>query len=102
MPEATVAALVERLQLEDGDIVFFGADKRQDMNDSLGALRLKVAEMMDMVGEGYAFVGGRLPHVRGDHRWQSHRTASSFTALCSVDELTAAPRRHCHAPRHGA
>ena len=23
-------------------------------------------------------MGGRLPHVRGDHRWQSHRIASSL------------------------
>ena len=93
MPEATVAALVERLQLEDGDIVFFGADKRQVVNDSLGALRLKVAEMMDMVGEGWAPL------------WVVHfpmfeeTTDGNLTALhhpftapsYSVDELTAAP-----------
>ena len=54
MPEATVSQLVERLSLEDGDIVFFGADKRQVVNDALGALRLKVAEMMGLVGDGWA------------------------------------------------
>ena len=54
MPEATVSQLVERLALEDGDIVFFGADKRQVVNDALGALRLKVAEMMGLVGDGWA------------------------------------------------
>ena len=54
MPESTIHDLVERLGLEDGDIVFFGADKRQIVNDSLGALRLKVAAMTDSVREGWA------------------------------------------------
>ena len=93
MPEATVAALVERLQLEDGDIVFFGADKWQVLNDSLGALRLKVAEMMDIVGEGWA------PLWVVDFPMFEETTDGNLTALhhpftapsCSVDELTAAP-----------
>ena len=54
MPEATIEAMVTRLGLEDGDIVFFGADKRQTVNDSLGALRLKVAEMLDLVSDSWA------------------------------------------------
>ena len=54
MPEATGSQLCERLALEDGDSVFCGADKRQVVNDALGALRLKVAEMMGLVGDGWA------------------------------------------------
>ncbi len=54
MPEATIEAMVTRLGLEDGDIVFFGADKRQTVNDSLGALRLKVAEILDLVSDSWA------------------------------------------------
>ena len=54
IPEATIEAMVTRLGLEDGDIVFFGADKRQTVNDSLGALRLKVAEILDLVSDSWA------------------------------------------------
>ena len=54
MPEATIEAMVTRLGLEDGDIVFFGADKRQTVNDSLGALRLKVADMLGLVSDSWA------------------------------------------------
>ena len=54
MPEATIEAMVTRLGLEDGDIVFFGADKRETVNDSLGALRLKVAEMLGLVSDSWA------------------------------------------------
>ena len=93
MPEETVAALVERLQLEDGDIVFFGADRRQIVNDSLGALRLKVAEMMDIVGDGWA------PLWVIDFPMFEATTDGNLTALhhpftapsCSVEALKEAP-----------
>lgn len=54
MPEATVTAMMARLGAVNGDIIFFGADKRAVVNESLGALRLKVANDMDAVREGWA------------------------------------------------
>jgi aspartyl-tRNA synthetase len=42
LPDATVQGLVERLELADGDIVFFGADKHNVVCDALGALRDKI------------------------------------------------------------
>jgi len=44
LPDATVTGLVERLALTDGDIVFFGADKRTVVCDALGALRDKLGQ----------------------------------------------------------
>jgi aspartyl-tRNA synthetase len=44
LPDATVNGLVERLALTDGDIVFFGADKRTVVCDALGALRDKLGQ----------------------------------------------------------
>ena len=44
LPDATVDGMVERLGLQTGDIVFFGADKRGIVNDALGALRVKLGE----------------------------------------------------------
>jgi aspartyl-tRNA synthetase len=44
LPDATVQGIVDRLQLADGDIVFFGADKRSVVCDALGALRVKLGE----------------------------------------------------------
>jgi len=54
MPEDTVLAMVDRMAAQDGDILFFGADKRGIVNESLGALRLKVAADLDRVAEGWA------------------------------------------------
>jgi len=48
MPDDTVLALMERLEVEDGDIVFFGADKTNIVNEALGALRCKLGEDLNL------------------------------------------------------
>ena len=93
MPESTIHDLVERLGLEDGDIVFFGADKRQIVNDSLGALRLKVAAMTDSVRAGWA------PLWVVDFPMFEETSSGGLTAIhhpftapsCSAEALKAAP-----------
>ncbi len=54
MPEDVVHALMARLDVANGDIVFFGADKRSVVNEALGALRLRVAEDQGLIAEGWA------------------------------------------------
>ncbi|KMY85877.1 Aspartyl-tRNA synthetase Aspartyl-tRNA(Asn) synthetase [Candidatus Paraburkholderia calva] len=40
--DAALAAVMERTGAQDGDIIFFAADRAKVVNDSLGALRLKI------------------------------------------------------------
>jgi aspartyl-tRNA synthetase len=40
--DAAIAAILERTGALDGDIIFFAADRAKIVNDSLGALRLKI------------------------------------------------------------
>ncbi|MBH1964331.1 MAG: aspartate--tRNA ligase [Comamonadaceae bacterium] len=40
--DAAIAQILERSGAQDGDILFFGADKSKVVNDAIGALRLKV------------------------------------------------------------
>ncbi len=40
--DEAIAAILERSKAQDGDLLFFGADKAKIVNDSIGALRLKV------------------------------------------------------------
>ncbi|MFC6284771.1 MULTISPECIES: aspartate--tRNA ligase [Polaromonas] len=40
--DAAIAEILKRTGAADGDIIFFGADKSRIVNDSIGALRLKV------------------------------------------------------------
>jgi len=42
LPEPVVQSILERTQAQNGDLVFFGADKVKIVNDALGALRVKV------------------------------------------------------------
>lgn len=41
-------AIMDRLGAENGDIVFFGADKAKIVSEALGALRIKVGEDLEM------------------------------------------------------
>ena len=45
------AALAERLAMETGDVVLFGADRAAIVNDALGNLRNHVAEKMDLINK---------------------------------------------------
>ncbi|OZA30381.1 MAG: aspartate--tRNA ligase, partial [Hydrogenophilales bacterium 17-61-9] len=42
LSEASLAAVMQRTGAQNGDLIFFGADKAKVVNDALGALRLKI------------------------------------------------------------
>ncbi|MBE9398426.1 aspartate--tRNA ligase [Pontibacterium sp. N1Y112] len=46
--EDVAMKIMERLEVQNGDIVFFGADKEKVVSEALGALRIKVGEDMNM------------------------------------------------------
>jgi len=45
--DAEKAALTERLAIKEGDLILFGADKWETACETLGRVRLRVAEMLD-------------------------------------------------------
>jgi aspartyl-tRNA synthetase len=51
--DTAVAGILERCGAQDGDLVFFGADRAKIVNDALGALRLKVGQDLKLVQEGW-------------------------------------------------
>ena len=53
IPEKNVQAIIERTKAKVGDIIFFGADKANVVNEALGALRLKVGQDRGLVQEGW-------------------------------------------------
>ena len=44
LPDDVIEAIMQRTGAEDGDLVFFGADKAHIVNEALGALRVKLGE----------------------------------------------------------
>ncbi len=49
-----VDAILEATCAQSGDVIFFGADKAHIVNEAMGALRVKVAQDMGLVAEGWA------------------------------------------------
>jgi len=47
-------AIMAKVGAENGDIVFFGADKAKVVNDAMGAFRIKVAEDNDLINDVWA------------------------------------------------
>ena len=53
IPDDALTTILERTAAEDGDLIFFGADKTKVVNEALGALRVKVAQDLDLVKHGW-------------------------------------------------
>ncbi|GAB3336534.1 aspartate--tRNA ligase [Chromohalobacter beijerinckii] len=52
--EGIIESLLDRVGAEDGDIIFFGADKARIVNEALGALRVKLGEDLDLYTQEWA------------------------------------------------
>ena len=50
---AVISQILERTGAQDGDLIFFGADKAKVVNDALGALRLKVGHERGLAQPGW-------------------------------------------------
>jgi aspartyl-tRNA synthetase len=53
LPHEIAHQILERCEACDGDLIFFGADRENVVNDSLGALRAKVGQDMGLREEGW-------------------------------------------------
>lgn len=56
MTEDELNAIIKKCGAEKGDVVFIVADKNSTTLSTLGALRLKVAKQLDIIGEGFNFL----------------------------------------------
>ncbi|HSM28706.1 MAG TPA: aspartate--tRNA ligase [Thioalkalivibrio sp.] len=53
LPDDVIQTILERAGAADGDLIFFGADKANVVNESLGALRVRLGQDRGLVGEGW-------------------------------------------------
>ena len=54
LDDEIIVNLLSTLAVETGDIIFFGADKSKIVNEAMGALRIKVAQELNLVASGWA------------------------------------------------
>jgi aspartyl-tRNA synthetase len=53
LSDAALSGILTRCGAADGDLIFFGADSAKVVGDALGALRLKLAQELKLVSEGF-------------------------------------------------
>ncbi|HAI69996.1 MAG TPA: aspartate--tRNA ligase [Gammaproteobacteria bacterium] len=53
LPDEALNALLKRTKADTGSLIFFGADKAKIVNEALGALRLKIADDLNLVQPGW-------------------------------------------------
>jgi aspartyl-tRNA synthetase len=92
LPEDVRAAILERTGAENGDLIFFGADKAAVVNESLGALRCKLGADLELYTCEWAplWVVDFPMFEETDEGW--HALHHPFTApSVSAEELKANP-----------
>jgi aspartyl-tRNA synthetase len=93
MPEAVVLQVMQRVGAVDGDLVFFGADQAQVVNESLGALRARLGEDFNLYTSQWAPLWVvDFPMFEQDEQGGWTPLHHPFTApACSPEALEAHP-----------
>ncbi|WP_299232814.1 aspartate--tRNA ligase [uncultured Halomonas sp.] len=91
--ENVVEELLERVGAEDGDIIFFGADKARIVNEAIGALRVKLGEDLDLYTQEWSPLWVvDFPMFEADDNGRLSPLHHPFTSpACSPEELKENP-----------
>ena len=95
--------IMERTAARDGDLIFFGADSSKIVNDALGALRVKLAEDLGLVEDGWRIVWVLdFPMFEWDARERRHAalhhpfTAPDTDDPAVIESAPSALRSHAY------
>ncbi|TVP48029.1 MAG: aspartate--tRNA ligase [Halomonas sp.] len=93
--ENIVEALLDRVGAEDGDIIFFGADKARIVNEAIGALRVKLGADLALYTQEWAPLWVvDFPMFEADDNGRLSPLHHPFTApSCTPEELKADPAK---------
>jgi aspartyl-tRNA synthetase len=95
LPDDAIHTILERTGAESGDLIFFGADKATIVNESLGALRLKVGQDLSLVESGWRFLWvvdfPMFEREGADDRWNALHHPFTAPATDNPDALEADP-----------
>jgi aspartyl-tRNA synthetase len=91
LPEAVVSEILIRTQAQNGDIVFFGADRDSVVNDAMGALRVKIGHDLKLLTDEWRFLWViDFPMFEFDeknNRWQAMHHPFTSPKINSLEEL---------------
>jgi len=95
LPDEAIAAILERTGAATGDLIFFGADKAQVVNESLGALRIRIGHDRGLVEAGWRFLWvvdfPMFEQDEREQRWNALHHPFTAPATEDPDALEADP-----------
>lgn len=86
--------VMQRIGAQDGDLVFFGADRAKVVNDSLAALRVKIGTDLDLIERKWApmwVVDFPMFEKDDKDRWTSLHHPFTAPKTDQINELTSDP-----------
>ncbi|WP_168012974.1 aspartate--tRNA ligase [Halomonas salinarum] len=91
--DGIIEELLDRLDAQDGDLIFFGADKARIVNEALGALRVKLGEDLELYTREWAPLWVvDFPMFEEDGNARMQALHHPFTApSCDVETLRDRP-----------
>jgi aspartyl-tRNA synthetase len=95
LPDEAITTILARTGAQDGDLIFFGADKAKVVNESLGALRAKLGHDRDMLAESWAPLWvvdfPMFEWDEGEKRWISLHHPFTSPNESDIERLDAEP-----------
>ena len=93
LPVDVRQSILERVEAENGDLIFFGADKAKVVNESLAALRVKLGEDLGLIQSEWAPLWVvDFPMFDEEEDGSLNSTHHPFTSpACTAEELLANP-----------
>ncbi|MDI4638467.1 MULTISPECIES: aspartate--tRNA ligase [Halomonadaceae] len=91
--DGIIEDLLDRVEAQDGDIIFFGADNARIVNEAIGALRVKLGEDLELYTREWAPLWVvDFPMFEEDGNGRMQALHHPFTApSCDVDTLRDRP-----------
>ena len=87
--------IIKRVDAQNGDLIFFGADKASIVNDAIGALRIKVGHDLNMLTCDWAPLWvvdfPMFEYDEKDGRWYSMHHPFTQPKTANLDELDSNP-----------
>lgn len=89
LSEDAIQAILKRVEAKSGDVLFFGADKTHIVNESMGALRVKLGHDRKLLSEGWQLLWVvDWPMFEMDH--QNKRLGAMHHPFTSPQDLSTA------------
>lgn len=95
LTESCVQSILEKVQAETGDVVFFGAGKAHVVNESMGALRVKLGQDRKLIEPGWRLLWvidwPMFEREAGSEKLQAMHHPFTSSKECSVEALRENP-----------